>query len=648
MAESVEVNFVEAAEGEKPKLPTFKMLAYSGGELRIAGFYRPVVVDLAGLRASKRVTVLRDHDDRQIIGQSSTVEIGEGDVKIEGAITGTSESANEIVAHARNGFEWPVSIGASIRKLESVGPDTKVKVNGQEFTGPLYVVRAGVLREVSFVGIGADENASAKVAAKAASSDEQEIEEMPKPEDNAAPTPVEPTAAELEAKAEEARKLQATHDAEVATAERTRLDTINAACDKFDGEQVKALKAKAVENEIDMVQLQAGLLDIAREARPGPTIIAGKPSGDALTTEMLTAAACMTGGVDGQELVAEFGEQAVNAADKYRGVGVQGLMRLAAKSEGVELPVLTGTGGEFIRAAFSTLSLPGILANVANKMLLAGYNYVEAVWQQIAAIASVSDFKTHTRYRLTSDMTFQIVGPDGELKHGGLDEQSFTNQADTYGRLFSLTRQMIINDDLSAFTAIPQAFGMGSAEAVNIAVWTLILSNPDSFFHADNGNLLTGAGSALSVAGLTAAELSFLNQTKPNGTPLGIPASRILTPNALKVTAEQLMTSVKLAMTTTANVGQPDTNPHAGKFTPSTSAYLSNSTITGYSATAWYLFVDPKILAAVEVAFLNGVQRPTVERAEADFNTLGMQFRGYFDFGVAMQDPRAAQKNDGA
>jgi hypothetical protein len=73
------------------------------------------------------------------------------------------------------------------------------------------------------------------------------------------------------------------------------------------------------------------------------------------------------------------------------------------------------------------------------------------------------------------------------------------------------------------------------------------------------------------------------------------------------------------------------------------SAYPSNAGIAGYSAKAWYLLADPNDLPVIEVAFLNGQQTPTVERADADFNVLGIQFRGYFDFGVALQEASATR-----
>jgi hypothetical protein len=92
----------------------------------------------------------------------------------------------------------------------------------------------------------------------------------------------------------------------------------------------------------------------------------------------------------------------------------------------------------------------------------------------------------------------------------------------------------------------------------------------------------------------------------------------------------------------------PAVNPFAGRFGFGVSPWLNNSAITGNSSSAWYLFSDPGDIAAMEVAFLRGQRTPTIESGDTDFNTLGIQWRGYFDFGVAMQDKRAAVKAAGA
>jgi len=88
-------------------------------------------------------------------------------------------------------------------------------------------------------------------------------------------------------------------------------------------------------------------------------------------------------------------------------------------------------------------------------------------------------------------------------------------------------------------------------------------------------------------------------------------------------------------------------NPHQGKYRVEVSRYLANSQYTGNSAKAWYLLSEPTDLPVIEVAFLNGQESPTIETAEADFNVLGVQMRGYHDFGCALQDPRGGLKSKG-
>jgi hypothetical protein len=98
---------------------------------------------------------------------------------------------------------------------------------------------------------------------------------------------------------------------------------------------------------------------------------------------------------------------------------------------------------------------------------------------------------------------------------------------------------------------------------------------------------------------------------------------------------------------TTASTKYPVTNPHQGKFRVEVSRYLNNAAYTGNSSKAWYLLSEPSDLPVIEVAFLNGQESPTIETADADFNVLGVQMRGYHDFGVALQDPRGGVKAKG-
>ena len=98
---------------------------------------------------------------------------------------------------------------------------------------------------------------------------------------------------------------------------------------------------------------------------------------------------------------------------------------------------------------------------------------------------------------------------------------------------------------------------------------------------------------------------------------------------------------------TSNKASYPVANPHQGKFRHEISRYLANAKYTGSSAKAWYLLADPADLPVIEVAFLNGQESPTIETAQADFNVLGIQMRGYHDFGASLQDARGAVKSKG-
>jgi hypothetical protein len=268
----------------------------------------------------------------------------------------------------------------------------------------------------------------------------------------------------------------------------------------------------------------------------------------------------------------------------------------------------------------------------------------------IARIGSANDFKTMTSYRMTGSFEFQQVGPTGEIKHGKLGEESYTNRARTYARMAQLTREQIINDDLGALTDVPREIGRGAVDKLNSVFWTEFLDN-SAFFSAtavttDMAKVAPNqtASSPLGSAGLTAAKTLFIKQVKPDGTPINVMPYAIVVPPELLDPVTILLRDRDLR-DNTANKNYVAANPHAGSnLTIVTSPYLSNTTYTGNSATSWYLIANPAQVPMIEVVFLNGQQSPVIEQSDADFNVLGIQMRGYFDFGVAKQDKRGAVK----
>jgi hypothetical protein len=354
----------------------------------------------------------------------------------------------------------------------------------------------------------------------------------------------------------------------------------------------------------------------------------------------------------------------VTAALKLgRGFGPQGIIDLAARAAGVQLPHPRYAPKEYwaqLRAGFSTLSLPYILGNVMNKVILDSYTAVDPdtcanagdaqpAWAKWVRRSIVGDFKPHYRLRLTSDMQFEELGDGGQIKSGKVGEQSYTISADTFAKLFTITRKDIINDYQNALATLPRHFGRGSGLTIANGVYAALLGNAGSFFSGGHGNLATG--SALAIGTLEAAAAKLISQKDPHSKPAGLMPRILLVPPGLSGTARQLYNSEyligQLVTSGSANKGVPARNDAAGRYLPVGSQYLADSTLTGYSATSWYLLTDPASGAYVlEAGFLNGQEVPTVEQGETEFYRLGISFRGYVDFGVALSEYRAGVKSN--
>ena len=673
-----------AGEGNAKKLPRFQMVAYTGGPMRVAGWFHPVVIDLAGLTIpSQSVPIRAGHDAAAGVGHSESVSIEGARLTAAGVISRDTEVAREIVASALNGFPWQASVGASVEEYEYVTDGQTVVVNGRKVKGPVNVIRKSTLGEISFVDLGADRRSRARVAASAGETNmtfEQWLIAKGFVRANLDETQL--------------ASLQAAYDAEVAAAgedwkkknakdgKKAKVKASDADDDegkepsdpapRTAAEQIRAEAAAESKRIADVHKACTGHPDIeARAIAEGwdatraelevlradrPKAPAAHVPEQAADGAVLEAAAMLTGKLTGEKKVEQlYDAKTLEAASKRfpHGLGLQELLLEAAWANGytgrsfrdTRAILRSAFGHDVVQAGFSTIDIGGILSNVANKFLLEGFFSVERVWRNICAIRNVQDFKTVTSYRLIGKDQYEIVAPGGELKHGTLGEEKYTNKADTYGLMLTIDRRDIINDDLGAITTVPRKLGRGSGLKINDVFWATFLNNA-AFFTVGNKNYLVGADTALSVDGLTKAEVAFLDQTDGDGKPIGVMPQVLLVPTALSAMATMLFKSLEIR-DNTGNKTYTTANPHQGKFRVEVSRYLSNGQYDGSSSKAWYLLADPNDLPVIEVAFLNGQESPTIETAEADFNVLGMKMRGFHDFGVSLQDPRSSVKAKG-
>ena len=618
-------------------MPRFTLVAYTGGKAKPKDFPCPVVIDLSGLDIpAQKIPVRYEHKSFQGVGHTEKIQIIAGEVMAEGVISRDTSWARDVSQSARNGFPWQASMGGPIHQTEYVPFGQTVTVNGQTFEGECYVIRKMTLKEISFVDLAADENTSAIIEAQYEEKDNLEMIKEQKSE------PKVDVPVRIQTMAVDHDKLMQDFSTKMLIDQR-RI----AAIEKIGGNKFPDLEAKAIEEGWPVEKFHGEYQHKSMPDASAVPMTGATKTGNGLKPQALEAIALATSGSSTAFLESQYDEKTLELVDKFRGIGIQEFCELSCN--GKYLPKFRRDSRGWLEAAFSSVPLPGILSNVANKVLLEGFLTMDDTWRKIVKVGSCSNFQQHTRYRMNGMFKFEKVGPDGEIKHGRVGEQQFSQQLDTHAIMFALTRQMIIDDDLGAFTDIPRGIGVGAAEAINDAVWNCLLANAvqkdgKAFFSDDHKNLLTGDDAKLCIDGLTKAEIKFAEQERVPGRPLGILPKILLVPVTLKALAETLMKSLTVNESTDPNKPKPVNNPHAGKFDVVSTAYLSSKVLTGSSIAAWYLFADPLRLAALEVAFLSGKDQPTVERADADFNTLGVLFRGFIDFGVREQDWRGTLK----
>lgn len=608
---ATDVTFLQAAEGDAAGSPKkFRIVAYTGAPIRQAWSREPVVIDLAGMTLPSTIPIVMGHDYSlgSILGQGRPSVQG-GELVVEGEVLADSETARQVLALSAAGYQWQASVGADVGRHLRFGEDQVTTANGQTFQGPVRIVRASTLRETSFVTLGADRSTAVSIAAEEAAEESLMADNAnTQPADEVVETPKVEAAAEVAVVPEQVEA----------------------------SDESAALKAQ-IESLTKKVETMEKL-NATRDERPAaPAVHVAQPA--AVTPDVIEASFALQGGLPGVEK--KYDEKTLEAAHKHRrDLSLGEVIVQAAVANGYDgsRRINASTLRPILAAAWATHSISGILSSTVNKFLLAGFDSVESAWRSISAVRSVNDFKTLTSYRLNGGFKFEKVANGGELKNAAASDESRTISADTYGIMTSVTRTDLINDDLMALTAVPQRIGRGGALALNDAFWTAFQADHGSWYTSGRGNLVSSAG-ALTIANLKKLVTAFRKLKDPDGNPVAVDPRILLVPADLELDAAEIMGSALIQSGATG--GQPDRNVLAGRYQVVGTTYLT-------SADDYYLVASPADLPAMEVAFLNGVQSPVVETAEADFNTLGVQMRGYFDFGVAKAEYLASVKGDKA
>lgn len=295
----------------------------------------------------------------------------------------------------------------------------------------------------------------------------------------------------------------------------------------------------------------------------------------------------------------------------------------------------------FTRAAEHTTSdFPNLVSNAMNKTALASYQAAASPLKTLGRQRSLSNFKTATSIRLGEMGRLEELTESGEITATSRAENGETMKLATYARGLSVSRQLMIDDDLGMLGDMTAAFGEAAAQTEADILVGLITSNPNlsdgtAVFDASRGNLAS-SGVALGEAGvqdeLDAARKAMRTTKGLDGkTLINVTPKYLLVGPDSESDAERLLSSIYPATT-------DDVNVYASKLTLLVEPRLEGP--------AWYIFADPSRLAAFQYGYLSSAQGVQIQRSEA-WTTLGMRFRAWLDFGAGWLESRAAYLNEG-
>lgn len=564
-------------------------------------------------------TVLFNHDRDAVVGHIEKVWLednrGKALVRFD-----TDEQSETIFQKVQSGTLQGVSVGYAINRYEVLEDEDTKSTNGR-FNGPAYVVTDWEPLEISIVSVPADPTVGVGRSAEEihTSIDTQEDNTRMDQEKNlevqevkSAPVETGLTQADLQKAMEQERK---------------RTSEITAMFRDFDveGADEAIVLGKSVEEAREMV------MDQLRARNKGVSVTMGEAESDKFRAAAQDAV-LMAAGIP----VAD----AAPGAQELRGYSMVEMARESLRRESGST-VNFGDNMELARAAInSTSTFPAIMSNLANKSVMVGFNEAETTYQIWAGKGSNRDFKEAARVALSEAGTLELVPEGGQFKQDSFGEASARTKVATYGKLFSLTRQAIINDDLGLFSKIATKYGSAAKRLVNKMVYAQLTGNVKmqdnvALFDSKHGNV-AGTGEALSVKAIAKAITAMRRQKGITGeATLNITPKYLVVPPELEVTAYQIVNSTAAVDGVNSGV----VNPYKGRFIVVADAELTDPD-------AWYLVADATQHDTIEVTYLNGVEIPRLETRQG-FDVDGIEYKVAFDCGVSALDFRGVFKNAG-
>lgn len=340
-----------------------------------------------------------------------------------------------------------------------------------------------------------------------------------------------------------------------------------------------------------------------------------------------------------QAMLARAGFADTERDNAYNGMTLREWARMSLTERGIGVASYNPMQMVGLALTHSTSDFGNILLDVSNKGLIKGWEESEETFQKWTRKGRLSDFKTAYRVGMGGFGSLRQVREGAEYKYITTSDRRETIALATYGEIFSITRQAIINDDLNMLVDVPMKMGRAAKATIGDLVYDVLTKNPKlsdgkTLFHADHQNIATGG---ISVSGLDAAR-QMMRLQKEGNRALNIRPAFMLVPVALETVANQTIKS--------ASVKGADAN--AGVINPiqNFAEVIAEARLDAADPKTWYL-AAAQGTDTIEVAWLDGVDTPYIDQQEG-FTTDGIATKIRIDAGVAPLDWRGLVRSSAA
>lgn len=530
-----------------------------------------------------------------VVPGSARIEAGRGLCTVK---LSTARNGQQILDDLAQGLPLPISVGYRVHQYE--------KTEGSGDALPTYRATSWEPLEISAVPVPADAGAHARA---------DEAQRHAVPIHNAG------------APGLENRTMTTTPAAEADTLERARADKITAIAERHDVPM--RLVRKALADGTSEAQFRELVLEDMRKRQDKDAIFSIAPQHGEVNERRLDERLA-----DAMSARISRGFEIKQDVRAFVNLSVPELARRALEARG------TGTAGmssnQLVeRALHTTSDFPMALNTVGQRELARAYAATPSALKAIAKGTTARDFRPKASIILQGGGTLLKVNEAGEFKRTTFVEGGEQYGLSTFGRIFGITRQALVNDDLGIFADMPGRFGRAATEFEASFLTAVLEANGrmadgQPVFHTSHRNL-AATGSALSIDSLSAGRLALRQQTDAAGDLIGIAPKYLIVPSTLETLAEQLLATI-------AATKSSDVNPFASQLTLVVEPRLKGN--------AWYLAGDPALYPSLEYAHLEGEEGPRQDQ-RIGFDIDGVEFKVALDFGAAITDYRGLYKNPG-